>query len=636
MVRKIREVGDYFARRWRVALVVFALVPLALGALSMGRPAILILVAALPALLLLVLDGVSSDKTHDQAIALRTSSREQANQLDELRRQHEHAVEENRLAQTELAKELEQLRGQNRQLTQRADDLAEHTDRLGNDIADLQASDAGSARQLASQVESSERLRRSHHRIDEVLRTVAPERNPETTALSATHVTPLVTVVVPNFNDAAFLEACLISIQRQTYSNFQCIIVDDGSTDESVATARRFAATDDRFLLTRHRENLGLSAARNTGLYLASGPLIAFLDSDDLFLANNLQERVTHFLPYADDSVAGVFSGVTQRSESVRLDTLPAEMKWSPPTPRHFLSTKGECPFNCHAPLLRTDIVRAFGGFRESMQQGAEDWDLWLRMMRNGYQFMPTKHVLAIYRQKTGSMVRAMPADHLDEAGQMLRSSQDPASPDDLVPNSPYWFSEPLSYYETNLAIAQRSLRFIGLAAFADDDQQLERAIKSIDPDLIRLMPRYLNPTKDLVAGVRRGLGLEADDDAEPSDRVDQLATALFERIETQRPHKPSPNEIDTGTSEASAGSPAPLRLLFAPNGSPGTQVMRDLADSLQPDSFEFVTPDDDPGPTANLLVTDQSDDAILNLIEQTSATGGRAVMLDLPGQNQP
>ena len=94
----------------------------------------------------------------------------------------------------------------------------------------------------------------------------------------------LVSVIVPIYNVEAYLGDCLDSIQSQTYRDLQVILVDDGSTDGSVAIAERYVGADDRFQLVR-QANAGLSAARNTGVPYATGEFLAFVDSDDVLAA---------------------------------------------------------------------------------------------------------------------------------------------------------------------------------------------------------------------------------------------------------------------------------------------------------------------------------------------------------------
>src|SRR5277367_606695 len=93
---------------------------------------------------------------------------------------------------------------------------------------------------------------------------------------------PPVSVIIPVWNGATVLLETLRSLQVQTYANFEAIIVDDGSTDDTAAIAQKFCETDPRFSLIR-QANGGVSAARNTAIERAQGEWLAFLDGDDVW-----------------------------------------------------------------------------------------------------------------------------------------------------------------------------------------------------------------------------------------------------------------------------------------------------------------------------------------------------------------
>ncbi|GMO37873.1 MAG: hypothetical protein Ta2B_17570 [Termitinemataceae bacterium] len=114
-------------------------------------------------------------------------------------------------------------------------------------------------------------------------------------------ISPLVTIIVPVYNVKQYLPQCLDSILSQTYTNLECIIVDDGSTDGSSELADVIAAQDVRVTVI-HKENGGLSDARNAGLALAHGYYIMFVDSDDYLRdASVLSELITLFQNSNDD-----------------------------------------------------------------------------------------------------------------------------------------------------------------------------------------------------------------------------------------------------------------------------------------------------------------------------------------------
>lgn len=103
--------------------------------------------------------------------------------------------------------------------------------------------------------------------------------------------TPKVSIIVPVYNSARYLEACVSSILAQDYANIEVLLVDDGSTDASGEICDRFAAADDR-VVTIHRPNGGIAAAQNSGLDAATGELVTFCDNDDLMSARLISRLV--------------------------------------------------------------------------------------------------------------------------------------------------------------------------------------------------------------------------------------------------------------------------------------------------------------------------------------------------------
>ncbi len=112
----------------------------------------------------------------------------------------------------------------------------------------------------------------------------------------------LISVIVPVYNVADYLEQCLDSILNQTYKEFEVILVDDGSTDTSYSICDEYVKRDSRFHLFR-QENKGLSAARNAGLELCEGGYITFVDSDDFVSPEYLQGMIEN-LKQADADIA--------------------------------------------------------------------------------------------------------------------------------------------------------------------------------------------------------------------------------------------------------------------------------------------------------------------------------------------
>jgi len=116
----------------------------------------------------------------------------------------------------------------------------------------------------------------------------------------------MISVIVPVYNVETYLEECLDSIQNQTYTNLEVLLVNDGSTDGSKAICERYCKENRRFHLL-NQENQGLSAARNTGVAASRGEFIVFVDSDDMILANYL-ETLMHYMREDVDIVESQFT----------------------------------------------------------------------------------------------------------------------------------------------------------------------------------------------------------------------------------------------------------------------------------------------------------------------------------------
>ena len=358
---------------------------------------------------------------------------------------------------------------------------------------------------------------------------------------------PAVTVVVPCYNESEFLGATLESVRRQTFTDWECIVVDDASTDSSLTEAWRYAKADDRFRVVRHKANGGLSAARNTGLRMARGSFVTFLDSDDMLMADSLLDRI-ETMAECDETTAGVFCGVRIAAENTTLDSLPPHAKWGEQSFVDFVTAEGECPFNAHAPLLRTEIPRSVGGFAEDMREGAEDWNMWLRIMRRGYNFVPSKWRTAVYRQKRSSMAKTGAVGHLLEAQRQIGAAYR-ADPTVMAgAGAAHRFPEPLPVYQQQLTEARRALQYAATVLASGDRAAAEAMLSKPDLVIEGWMDRHLNFRRVINAGFRRALGLSIKEVGELADDIDPLAQILIDKIEER---EPAPLRIESSESVA-------------------------------------------------------------------------------------
>ncbi|MEM7582209.1 MAG: trifunctional glycosyltransferase/class I SAM-dependent methyltransferase/polysaccharide deacetylase [Acidobacteriota bacterium] len=206
---------------------------------------------------------------------------------------------------------------------------------------------------------------------------------------------PEVSVIIPAFNAAETLHEPLASLHAQTYGDWEAIIVDDGSTDDTLRLAERFAADDPRFRTLR-QDNAGVSAARNAGLAAARGEWLLFLDADDTVAPEYLERMMA--ASAADDSLEAVYCGwasVSPDGQQV-CTNLPKE------SGDLFETLAVDWRFAIHACVVRKALAEEVGGFETELVT-SEDWDFWQRIARLGTRFGAVPEVLAFYRMRPGS-----------------------------------------------------------------------------------------------------------------------------------------------------------------------------------------------------------------------------------------
>ena len=195
---------------------------------------------------------------------------------------------------------------------------------------------------------------------------------------------PTVSIIVPCFRAADTLPATLASIGRQSFPDWECLVIDDGSPDDCAAIARTWSARDARFKLIR-QENSGLARARNRGIAEARGPYLLFLDPDDLIAAGKLACHLA--VPPTDLTLA--YGGCRFFSDPSRL-TLGrdgSDRPWMPGVEGAAaavlpaLARENIVPVS--APLVPAAMVRKAGGFDADLP-AMEDWDFWIRCTRAG------------------------------------------------------------------------------------------------------------------------------------------------------------------------------------------------------------------------------------------------------------
>jgi glycosyltransferase involved in cell wall biosynthesis len=181
---------------------------------------------------------------------------------------------------------------------------------------------------------------------------------------------PLVSVIIPTYNRGWILQEAIDSVLDQDFSDFELIVVDDGSNDN---TREILGAYRDRITVLR-QPNRGVSAARNLGINEAAGQLIAFLDSDDLWLPGKLSTQVGFFEDNAD-AVINQTQEIWIRNGQ-RVNPKKRHHKFSGMI---FERSLALCLVSPSAVMIKKSLFEAVGGFDENLP-ACEDYDLWLRI----------------------------------------------------------------------------------------------------------------------------------------------------------------------------------------------------------------------------------------------------------------
>lgn len=206
--------------------------------------------------------------------------------------------------------------------------------------------------------------------------------------------TPLVTVVMPTFNvDPYIVRASLESIRAQTFTDFECIVIDESSRPELAEACRVVCTEDPRFIYTHPAERLGLPRSLNLAISKARGQLIARFDSDDVCMPDRLALQVAFLQAHPEISVVGG-----------ALDIISNDGKFLahrryPQTPTAIAKGMQLTTTIAHPTVMyRKEAIEHYGGYNPDFCFG-EDLDLWLRWMNAGLRFANLPQVLVQYRQ---------------------------------------------------------------------------------------------------------------------------------------------------------------------------------------------------------------------------------------------
>lgn len=187
---------------------------------------------------------------------------------------------------------------------------------------------------------------------------------------------PIISILIPVYNAADFVEEAIKSIINQTFKDIELIIINDGSTDSSGEILQNFKDIDSRIRLIQ-RSNKGLIYTLNEGLSLVNSPLIARMDADDISAPNRLEYQYAYMIQHPETVAVGSYvEFINIQGQAYRIKKLPTGNQ----VQDNFL---WGCPIVHPTVMMRTDAVRKAGGYPSEFVS-AEDYALWLRLLSLG------------------------------------------------------------------------------------------------------------------------------------------------------------------------------------------------------------------------------------------------------------
>jgi len=199
---------------------------------------------------------------------------------------------------------------------------------------------------------------------------------------------PLVTVLMPVYNGRKYLKEAIESILNQTYKNIDFLIIDDGSTDDSVKVVMSY--NDSRIKLVKNEQNIGLTAILNKGVELSNGQYIARMDADDISASDRLEKQVNYLEQHPDvcmvDSIMELMDAQGNSLNKYNSDVISEK------------DIRNSLPKNNYlghsSIMIRAGIMRKY----KYRTTEAEDYDLWLQLANDNYIIHKIDEPLLLYR----------------------------------------------------------------------------------------------------------------------------------------------------------------------------------------------------------------------------------------------
>jgi glycosyltransferase involved in cell wall biosynthesis len=209
---------------------------------------------------------------------------------------------------------------------------------------------------------------------------------------------PKVSIILPVYNGEAYILKAVNSMLRQTFADFECIIIDDCSTDQTVELVNTLQ--DNRIKLIVKPNNTGYVKSLNMGIQLATGTYIARMDADDIALPERLGKQVDYLDNHPETAVVATKIKLMDENDTLTGDWKNDQLTHTAKDIVQYLP-KGNCI--CHPSIMaRKEILDKYP--YDTNQYGSEDWDLWLRLTADGYRIEKLPDVLLQYRTTNTSV----------------------------------------------------------------------------------------------------------------------------------------------------------------------------------------------------------------------------------------
>ncbi|MHB8171618.1 MAG: glycosyltransferase family 2 protein, partial [Thermincolia bacterium] len=208
---------------------------------------------------------------------------------------------------------------------------------------------------------------------------------------------PLVSVILPVFNGAAYLEEAMESILSQTYEKFEFIIINDGSTDNTASIIKKF---NDSRIRAYHQKNQGLANTLNRAVKLAAGEYLARQDSDDISLPQRFEKQVEFLESHLEYGMVGTWAEIWQENRKTN-------RTHKHPTDSAVLrfDLLFDNPFVHSSVMIRRNVFEKVGFYSAEKVRQPEDYELWSRVARE-FEVANIPEILHIYREVQGSICR--------------------------------------------------------------------------------------------------------------------------------------------------------------------------------------------------------------------------------------